>query len=372
MSVIRRMVAFLWGYVHIVLVWLGIGRVTLLDGLDLPEIGHVLSVDQFDRPFLDKMCELTTKIRVHSRTKKGALELQSLFKHMRVMLLFTEASSRTFTSFAAACQNIGASFIDVRDIKTSSVVKGETPLDTIRTYSSYVDAIVMRSPEEGLIEEAALHLDTTKRPIPMINAGSGANEHPTQALLDIYTMERSFKDRGGIDGKTIALVGDLKRGRTVRSLAKLMHHYRDVTLLFVSLPEFRMKQDILDHLDHHGVRYEILDDFDEAVRRADAVYMTRDQHDRNTEKGASVVSIGGHQFLPRHLDLLGPNAIVLHPLPRNKELDPACDKDPRVKIWRQERNGMWMRTLLLICILHALEKRRALEKRNAAKLRLAA
>lgn len=367
MSAIRRIVAFLWGYVHIVLVWLGIGRVTLLDGLDLPEIGHVLSVDQFDRPFLDKMCELTTKIRVHSRTKKGALELQSLFRHMRVMLLFTEASSRTFTSFAAACQNIGAKFIDVRDIKTSSVVKGESALDTIRTYSSYVDAIVMRSPEEGFIEEAAAHLDLTKRPIPMINAGSGANEHPTQALLDIYTMERSFKDRGGIDGKTIALVGDLKRGRTVRSLAKLMHHYRDVTLLLVSLPEFRMKQDVLDHLDQHGVRYEILDDFDEAVRRADAVYMTRDQHDRDAKKGASThLSVGGHRLLPRHLDLLGPYAIIMHPLPRNEELDPACDRDPRVKIWRQERNGMWMRTLLLMCIFHALEKRRA------AKLRLAA
>lgn len=368
MSVIRRIVAFLWGYVHIVLVWLGIGRVTLLDGLDLPEIGHVLSVDQFDRPFLDKMCDLTTKIREHSRTKKGALELQSLFRHMRVMLLFTEPSSRTFTSFAAACQNIGAKFIDVRDINTSSVVKGESALDAIRTYSSYVDAIVMRSKEEGLIEEAAEHLDATKRPIPMINAGSGANEHPTQALLDIYTMQRSLRHRGGIDGKTIALVGDLKRGRTVRSLAKLMHHFRDVTLLLVSPPEYRMKQDILDHLDTHGVRYEILDDLDEAVRRADVVYMTRVQHDRDTEKGASAhISIEAYRFLPRHLDLLGPDAIVMHPLPRNQELDPACDKDPRVKIWRQERNGMWMRTLLLICILYALEKRRA-----AKKMRLAA
>lgn len=337
-----------------------VANAQLFTDLRIPEIGHVLRVDQFDRQTLDDLCAMTTAVRVHSRTREGALELQSFFPHMRVMLLFTEASSRTYTSFAAACQNIGAKFIDVRDIKTSSVVKGESALDTIRTYSSYVDAIVMRSKEEGLIEEAAAHLDTTQRPIPMINAGSGANEHPTQALLDIYTIQRSFKDRGGIDGKTIALVGDLKRGRTVRSLARLMHHYRDVTLLLVSPPEFRMKQDILDHLDTHGVHYEILDHLDEAVRRADVVDMTRVQHDRDAEEGESAqVSIEEYRFLPRHLDLLRPDGIVIHPLPRNEELDPACDKDPKVKIWRQERNGMWKRTTLLICILRALEKRRA-------------
>ena len=319
----------------------------------LPDVTHVLSVDQFDRAFLDKICLLTQEIRELCDKPDGKRLLKEQFADRSAMLYFTQPSSRTFTSFARACQKLGVDIVDIRDPNTSSEVKGESDLDSIRTFASYVDVIVMRSTKAGLARQAAEHLDRTKRPRPIVNAGSGADEHPTQALLDIYTMARSFKDRGGIDGKTIALVGDLKRGRTVRSLARLMHHYHDMRLLFVSPPAFRMEQDILDHLLKHRdrVTYDIVDDLREAVRHADVVYMTRvqDEHDAGGE--SKRVSLDGFRFTQEHLEMLADDAIVMHPLPRRDELDAACDEDERVKIWRQERNGMWMRAAVIDYLL---------------------
>ncbi len=381
-----------------------------------PEVRDVLSVDQFERTFLDRICILTQEMRELCDRPDGKRLLMEQFSDRSALLYFTQPSSRTHTSFTRACQKLGVNIVDIRDPSTSSEVKGESKLDSLRTFASYVDLIVMRCPEADLARQAAAHLAATPRPRPIVNAGSGADEHPTQALLDIYTMARSFKERGGIDGKTIALVGDLKRGRTVRSLARLMHHYHDMTLLLVSPPAFRMEQDILDHLDAHRdrVRYEVIDDLREATRRADCVYMTRvqDEHDDKTEKLAKVFLNGLHPalnvladklrargnhsealcdlleafylaagdltkddasarsaklidgfcFTPEHLRILRPDGIVMHPLPRREELDPACDEDPRVKIWRQERNGMWVRTALLACIFNTQRKERGERK----------
>ncbi len=328
-----------------------------------PEVRHVLSVDQFDRAFLEAICALTHQIREQCDTRDGARLLKGQFPNRRAMLYFTQPSTRTFLSFKSACQNLGADVVEVQNPDTSSEVKGESKLDAIRTFASYAHVIVMRAPEAGLAREAAEHLDRTPRPRPVVNAGSAADEHPTQALLDVYTLQRSFKDRGGIDGKTIALVGDLKRGRTVRSLARLMRHYHDMTLLLVSPPAFRMKQDVLDELDAHHIRTEVVDDLREAVRRADAVYMTRVQDEHDVAGESAQVSLDGFRFTPEHLTLLRPDGIVMHPLPRRDELDPACDRDERVKIWRQERNGMWVRTALLACIFATQQKQRKQRRR---------
>lgn len=316
-----------------------------------PPLYHVLRSQQFDRKLLDGLCALTTRIREVHKTKDGALKLKGLFPHKRAMLYFTQASSRTFISFVSACQNLGMDWAEIRDPKTSSELKGESLLDSIRTFSSYADVIIMRSPHSGLAEEAAAHLDQTPRPVPIINAGSGKDQHPTQALLDIYTLERSFKKTGGIDGKTIALVGDLKRGRTVRSLAYLMKHYKGVRLILVSSLTFRMEDDILEFLRSHEIPFEETYDFDQAVSEADAVYMTRIQDEHDKESGELAIDIRRFSFDERHLRILKPQAVVMHPLPRRNELNPACDKDPRVMIWRQERNGMWIRTALLYVVL---------------------
>jgi aspartate carbamoyltransferase catalytic subunit len=323
----------------------------------MPKVKHVLTTKEFDRPFLDYLCNLTNRIREMHRTPEGALKLRSLWPHKRLMLYFTQPSSRTFLSFLAAGQNLGMDCAEIRDPRTSSEVKGESFFDAIRTFSSYVDIIAMRTPERNLAEQAAAHLDQTPRPVPIINAGSGPDQHPTQALLDVYTILRSFKEIGGIDGKTIAMVGDLKRGRTVRSLSYLMKNFHDVNLIFVSPEQFKMEDDILDFLRRHHIPYSETDQLKDAVAQADAVYLTRIQDEHDQMVGASAqVDYQPFYFTPAHLALLKPRGIVMHPLPRRQELDPACDSDPRVKIWRQERNGMWVRTALLHMILKNTEE----------------
>jgi len=319
----------------------------------MKKIFHILEAQQFNRKFLDDLCTLTTKIRViHRTSREGALWLKSFFLHKRAMLYFTQPSTRTYLSFLSACQNLGLDVLNVRDPAISSEVKGESPLDAVRTFASYADIIIMRSIIAGLARESSVLLDSTRRPVPIINAGSGSDEHPTQALLDIYTLVRSFEKQGGIDGKVIALVGDLKRGRTVRSLAYLMKYYTDVKLLLVSPPEFKMKDDILTFLRKYNIVFDETEDFDGAVADADGIYMTRIQDEHDKSKGDSrKVDISKFSFLPRHLDILKKTGVVMHPLPRRSELDSACDVDSRVKIWRQERNGMWTRTALLYLIL---------------------
>jgi len=204
----------------------------------------------------------------------------------------------------------------------------------------------MRMKEPGLVEKTAWHLNSgTNRPVPVINAGSGADQHPTQALLDVYTMERCLD--GGIDGKRIVMVGDLKRGRTVRSLSYMMKNYPGVSITFVSPEQFRMGKDILAFLDRHGISYTETDDFEAAIRDADAIYMTRiqDEHDKSGESKA--VDISRFKFNPEHLKIIKPTCIIMHPLPRRDEIHVDVDNDERAVYWRQERNGMWMRAALI-------------------------
>ena len=175
---------------------------------------HTLFAQQFDRANLDRLCKLATEIRTIAKSRSGMLFLQSLLSHKRAMLYFTQPSSRTFLSFISACQILGLHTGEVRDTSTSSEFKGESQEDSIRTFSSYFDLIVMRTQEKGLAEHMAWTLSNSERPVPIVNAGSGKDQHPTQALLDIYTLNRSFERRGGLRNRAVMFVGDLARGRT--------------------------------------------------------------------------------------------------------------------------------------------------------------
>jgi len=311
---------------------------------------HVLRAQQFDRDLLDDLCDLTTVIRKVAKTKDGLDFLRPLLSHRRVMLYFTQPSTRTFLSFENACHILGCQTSDIRDASTSSELKGETREDAIRTFSSYVDMVIMRTFVEGLADETARHMDETDRPVPIINAGSGKDQHPTQALLDIYTLHRSFEHQDGIDGKTIAMVGDLARGRTVRSLSYLMKNYSDVRLIFVSPDSLRMSDDLKEFLDKRGIPWSEHDNLEEVVPEADAVYMTRiqDEYDEHGEsRGIDLENFTFHYHL---LKRLKPNAIIMHPLPRRDEIELRVDSDPRALYWRQVRNGMWMRTAVMSVI----------------------
>ena len=311
---------------------------------------HVIDTRQFDRPMLDRLCRMATHVRTQAKTKAGSQELQELAPDRRAMLYFTQPSTRTFLSFNSACHILGMQTSEIRSPSISSEVKGETFEDSIRTFSSYADVIIMRTPEGGKAARAAELMDSIPRPVPVINAGSGPDQHPTQALLDIYTLERSFERRGGIDGKTIAMMGDLRRGRTVRSLSYLMKNYSQVRLRFVAPPGYEIRRDILDHLEVHGVAYQSTSRLEDVIGELDALYVTRLQSEYDDSDQPGKADYAAYSIGPEQLKNFPADAIVMHPLPRGPELDPAIDNDPRVMYWRQERNGMWMRVALLAAI----------------------
>jgi aspartate carbamoyltransferase catalytic subunit len=311
---------------------------------------HILRSDQFDREFLDYLYSLVNLIRRYDKSKEGLLYLQSLLPHMRAMLYFTQPSTRTFMSFQSACSILGVHSSEIRDSSTSSEKKGESIEDSLRTFSSYVDLIIMRSPEAGLCERIAALLDETPRHVPIINAGSGPDEHPTQALLDIYTLRRSFKSNQ-IEGKTICMVGDLKRGRTVRSLSKLLTNYDDVNIIFASPEAFCIEQDLRNALESASINFTETTDFHGAMREADAIYMTRIQDEWDADEESSAVDHSQFCLHYEHLDLIKNDCVIMHPLPRRDEIDPKIDSDPRAKYWRQERNGMWVRVALIAILM---------------------
>ena len=317
---------------------------------------HTLFAQQFDRPIIERLCALANRIRFINKSKEGALYLKSVLAHKRAMLYFSQPSSRTFLSHLAACQILGITTGSVRDAATSSEFKGESREDSIRTFSSYFDMIIMRSPERGLAERMGWELSNSSRPVPILNAGSGKDQHPTQALLDIYTLVRSFEEKGGIDGRTVVFCGDLKRGRTVRSLSYLLTAFNSVKQIFVAPKELQISRDVLDILDSCGAKYELSGDLKAAVAVSDAVYMTRIQDEWDESKGDSAkIDTSSFKFGAEELAILPKDSVIMHPLPRRDEIATCCDHDPRAMYWRQMRNGMWIRAAL-IAATFGLEK----------------
>jgi len=314
---------------------------------------HVIDPRVFDRAQLDDLCDLTNRVRFLAKHPDGARFLLGLLPDRRAMLYFVQPSTRTFLSFNNACHVLGIRTSEIRDPATSSEVKGESFEDSIRTFSSYVDVIVMRTPRSGEAARAAALMNRIPRPVPIINAGSGQDQHPTQALLDIYTLDRSFEDQGGIDGKVIGLMGDLKRGRTVRSLCYLMKNYRDVRLVLIAPPKFALEPDIKAHLTENNIPFVDNETLEDALPTLDALYVTRMQTEWDPVGERNEIDYTDYSMTPDRLARLKPSAVIMHPLPRGPEIAPAVDDDPRAVYWRQERNGMWMRVAILLKIFRA-------------------
>ena len=304
-----------------------------------------LFAQQLNPELLTGLFKTADKLRKVTQTKDGADHVSGLLSDKRAMLYFVQPSTRTFMSFLNACHVLGIKTSEIRDTSTSSEVKGETPEDTVRTFSSYVDMIIMRHPAPGFVEKTAWLMNRTGRPVPIVSGGSGKDQHPTQALLDVYTLYRSFN--GDIDNKHIVMVGDLKRGRTVRSLSYLMRNYKGISLSFVSPKEFRMEPDILEFLKRHNIPFTETEDFKGVMKSADAIYMTRiqDEHDKAGESKA--VDYSPFYFKKEYLEIIKKTCVIMHPLPRRHEIEVTVDEDPRAVFWRQERNGMWARAALM-------------------------
>ncbi len=264
-----------------------------------------------------------------------------LLKGKLVATLFFEPSTRTRLSFEAAMQRLGGGVISMGAVESSSVVKGETLSDTARTVAQYADVIVVRHPRIGSAKEAADAVD-----IPVINAGDGAGQHPTQALLDLYTIR---KELGSFKDLTISLVGDLKNGRTVHALVEVLSHF-EVSLYFVSPSLLRMPEEIIVRMKEKGCKVTETEDLALAASRSDLIYITRIQKERFADL-SEYEKVKGSCIINREfIDRLKKKITILHPLPRVDEINPDVDSYPGAAYFRQMRNGVYVRMALLSMI----------------------
>jgi aspartate carbamoyltransferase catalytic subunit len=317
------------------------------------KIFHVIFAQQFTRENLDFLCKLATLLRKIAKSTEGMRFLRSLLEHKSALLYFTQPSTRTYLSFLRACQYLGIKDGDARDPSTSSAMKGESDIDGARTFSSYFDLIIMRHHESGFAERVAHLMNEIARPIPIISGGAGADEHPTQALLDIYTLERSFEEReNGIDGIHVGFVGDLKRGRTVRSLAQLLTRFDNVKMTFISPDQLRIRDDLRTLLQRENTEFEEAATMDAALAEVDALYVTRIQDEHDVDGESKQIDYSPYKLTMTEVNRMKKDAIIMHPMPRRDEIDPAIDSDPRAMYWRQERNGMWIRAALIAYVFN--------------------
>jgi aspartate carbamoyltransferase len=260
--------------------------------------------------------------------------------------MFYEPSTRTSCSFMAAMQRLGGAVIPINEAKTSSVAKGETIADTAATLGCYADVMVIRNPEVGSAAEAAAHAG-----IPVMNAGDGAGEHPTQALLDAFTIREEL---GRLDDLTVTLLGDLRYGRTVHSLARLLTRLDGLRLNYVSPSILRMPQDVVDEVAAAGVDQRVTESLDDVLSDTDVLYVTRIQKERFEDPDVYESVKDAFVITPAVLARARSSMVLMHPLPRVNEIDIACDADPRAAYFRQMEYGMYVRMALLALVLEAV------------------
>ena len=293
----------------------------------------LIKAEQLTREKIEELCNLADDI--HANPRKYAQALSGKI----IATIFYEPSTRTRLSFESAILRLGAQVISTEDARgNSSVKKGEILTDTIRIVGGYADAIVIRHSDEDSAEVAA-----RVSKVPIINAGSGKSEHPTQALLDIYTLK---KCKGSIDGISVAFLGDLKYGRTSHSLIKLLALYENVTVYTLASEELALPQEYIEHLRERGVRFMAARSFLDLPHDLDAFYQTRVQLERGVGE-----SYHAYELTSEIMREFSEETIILHPLPRNDEISLDLDDDVRAKFFEQAENGLYARMALLCHVL---------------------
>ncbi len=266
----------------------------------------------------------------------------------KLATLFFEPSTRTRMSFEAAMYELGGNVLSMSDAGTSSVTKGETVADTAKVISCYADIIAMRHPKAGAALVAA-----KSGSVPVINAGDGGHCHPTQTLADLLTI---YREKGGFDGLTVGMCGDLLYGRTVHSLINAMSRYSGVKFVLISPEELRVPQYVIEAMEKKGILYEETASLEEALPRLDALYMTRIQKERFDDAEQYERLKGSYVLDAEKMKLAGPGCIVLHPLPRVDEISTDVDGDPRACYFKQVLNGKYMRMALILKLLDEAAK----------------
>ena len=315
---------------------------------------HILSIDQFDRTDIEKLFSVADKLEPFASKEKITRVLEGAI----LGNMFFEPSTRTRISFGASFNLLGGNVREIAEVGSSSLAKGESLSDTAQVLSGYSDVIVMRHPENNSVQRFA---DSSR--VPVINAGDGSNEHPSQALLDLYTIQKELSQNDkSLDNLRIALVGDLKYGRAVHSLCKILSLYSNVKLNLISPDELKLPSEILNQLRDSGVNLEQTENLEEGISEVDIIYVTRVQEERfNNKEDAN--KYRGLLTLNQSIYTANcePNTVIMHPLPRDSrsdanELDSDLYENPNLAIFRQADNGVVIRMAMFALVLGVEDK----------------
>ena len=315
---------------------------------------HIISVKQFERTDVDKVFQVADNMEPYAHRKKVTKALDGAI----LGNMFFEPSTRTRVSFGCAFNLLGGHVRETTDVKSSSITKGESLYDTARVISGYSDVIVMRHPQKGSVADFA-----KASRVPVINGGDGSNEHPSQALLDLYTIKKELESKNReIDGMHIAMVGDLRHGRTVHSLSQLLLLYDNVKFTLISPEELRLPKSIVSELKRAGHEVVETENMETGLHDNDTVYLTRIQEERFASKLEADIYRGRFRLNQAiYTRNCQPNTVIMHPLPRDSrrdanELDNDLNQHPNLAIFRQTDNGVLVRMALFALILDVAHK----------------
>ena len=315
---------------------------------------HILSIDQFDRSDIEKLFSVADKLEPYASKEKITRVLEGAI----LGNMFFEPSTRTRISFGASFNLLGGNVREITEIGSSSLAKGESLADTAQVLSGYSDIIVMRHPEIDSVQKFA---EASR--VPVINAGDGSNEHPSQALLDLYTIQKELSQNDkSIDGLRIALVGDLKFGRAVHSLCKILSLYNNVKMNLISPEELKLPIELVESISAKGVTITETENLEDGISEVDIIYVTRVQEERfknkqDADKYRGLLSLNQSIYTAN----CEPNTVIMHPLPRDSrsdanELDSDLYENPNLAIFRQADNGIVIRMAIFTLVLDIEEK----------------
>ena len=316
---------------------------------------HILSVDQFERSDIERIFKVADSMLPYANRERVTRVLEGAI----LGNMFFEPSTRTRISFGCAFNLLGGEVRETTGFESSAIAKGESLYDTARVLSGYSDVICMRHPQAGSVAEFA-----GASRVPVINGGDGSNEHPSQALLDLYTIQKELQHKGreGIDGLRIAMIGDLKFGRTVHSLCKLLSAFSNIQIMLISPDELRMPGAIVEQLRESGAEVIESDTMEEGIRHVDIAYSTRIQEERFESKEEANLYRGRFRLNQAiYTRWCEPNTVIMHPLPRDsrqgaEELDNDLNDNPNLAIFRQADNGVLVRMALFALILDVADQ----------------
>ena len=315
---------------------------------------HILGINQFERADVDRVFEVADRMRPYARRERKTTVLDGAI----LGSMFFEPSTRTRISFGSAFNLLGGHVRETTGFESTAIAKGESLYDTARVLSGYSDVIVMRHPTSGSVSEFA-----AASRVPVINGGDGANEHPSQALLDLFTIRSELAQRQrGLDGLRFAMVGDLRFGRTVHSLSRLLTRFTDVCVSLVSPAELKMPGELVEEMRRSGIEVTETEQLEVGIANVDIVYSTRIQEERFESQADADLYRGRFRLNQSiYTALCEPNTVIMHPLPRDsregaQELDEDLNNDPNLAIFRQSDNGVLVRMALFALILDVADQ----------------